>query len=198
MTDPMRLMRCMTIILAFTFLSGCNVPLSSQSPMFPPPLLNTDAPATAPQRVRPEGWVTYTNEKYQFSIDYPPEFRVSSENDPNSSGHIGERIQYLISKQDPLACRGDCPVVQHTDTGLIVGGNEATRVEGYIGSIGGNVPQEYISYIIPRNGSYYIFTAYALAESEQATVQDFSKVYTMNLVDVTLFEQILSTLRFEG
>ncbi len=167
----------MAIGFAFLLLNGCN-----------------DLPPTS--LAEPAGWVTYTNSYYHFSVDLPPGFRAPAADDSRPFGRIGEKIQYLISQQDPLDCRGDCPVVERTDSGVTVGGNQATRIEGYIGSIGGNIPQQYISYIIPRAGSYYAFTSYALSQAEESTIQDVSLVHPIQPQDIALFEQIMATFKF--
>ena len=177
------------ITAALISLYGCNAPFASPAPL--------SMPTVEPTYHSPAAWITYTNTYHHFSIDLPPEYLVPREDSSSPSGYLGERILYLIGLQDPLTCRGDCPVVTRTDTNLSIGRQEAIRIEGYIGSIGGNIPQEYVSYVIHRNDSYYTFTLHALTVSEEVYIQDLSIIYPMKAENVVLFEQIMATLQFD-
>jgi hypothetical protein len=144
-----------------------------------------------PQASPAEGWKTYSNPDYGYSISYPASLEITAaEND--TSLFIGEQIHVLVSSADPLECRGDCPVVEGTEPAAIAG-LAATKVTGYIGSIGGNVPQRYITYILPRDGRYYVFTLYALGF--KAVSNDPSTIWPLKESDVALFEQVLDTFK---
>ncbi len=142
----------------------------------------------------PKKWKTYSNSEYSFSIDYPADFEITPGTN-NTPLYIGEQIHIWMSDVDPLVCRGDCPVVENTDSASVAG-FEAIKAQGYIGSIGGNIPQRYISYILQRDGRYYKFTLYAL--SLHAKNECCSTIWPLQENDIELFEQILATLKFEN
>jgi hypothetical protein len=114
-----------------------------------------------------------------------------SENVP--SLYLGENIQVVIYDFDPLDCRGDCPLVESINPATIAG-LDATKVEGYIGAIGGEIPQRYLRYILKHNNRYYTFTLWALDRA--AKNECCSVIYPLDENDVVLFEQILDTLTF--
>lgn len=146
----------------------------------------------APTAQQTETWKTYSSPEYGFSIRYPAALEiVPGEN--NASVNIGEQIQVRVSAADPLECRGDCPFVESSEA-VTVAGLAATKVSGYIGSIGGNVPQRFLTYIFQQDGRYYIFTLYALGL--KATGDDPSTIWPLSDSDVALFDRILATLRF--
>ncbi len=151
----------------------------------------TGAPATSTPAAGPN-WSTYTNTTHGFSIDHPPEFQVPASDDPETFGRIGEQIFYNISDVNPADCRFYCQVIEDTST-VEVAGQTATRLSGYIGAIGGNIPQQYVTYVIPRAGRYYSFTLYALPSSATPSSND---IVPLDEADVALFEQMLATLTF--
>jgi hypothetical protein len=149
-------------------------------------------PAHPPtQTATSENWKTYSNPEYGFSIDYPSELEVTSRQD-NKSLYIGEKINVWVSDINPLDCRGDCPLVENTESTTLAG-LQATKVTGYIGAIGGNIPQRYLRYILQRNNRYFIFTLYAL--SYKATMNDVATIRPLYESDIVLFEQVLKTFK---
>jgi len=152
----------------------------------------TITPAPAVTSSPSDEWKTYTSSEYGFSISYPAYLEIiPAEN--NASLYIGEQIHVWISDVNPLECRGDCPLVERSEPATVAG-LAATKVTGYIGSIGGNIPQRYTRYILQQDGRYYIFTLYAL--SFKATSNDPARIWPLSENDVALFEQVLETFKF--
>ncbi len=101
-------------------------------------------------------WATYTDEAHGFSLRHPA--ALALEFGPQVDGYgivfIGDKIQVRTSSVDPLVCQGECPIMESTEP-VTLAGRDAYLVHGYIGSIGGNVPQHFMLYLI-RSGSTYI------------------------------------------
>jgi hypothetical protein len=174
-------------LLLFVSFTGCAT--ISPVPTTPTP----EAQSTSTITVSPsEEWKTYTNPEYGFSINYPAYLEINP-GVTNDSLYIGEKIQVWISDINPLECRGDCPLVENTEL-VTVAGLDATKVTGYIGAIGGNIPQRYIRYILPRNNQYYLLTLYAL--SFRAAGNDPATIWPISENDSALFEQVVGTFRF--
>jgi hypothetical protein len=137
-------------------------------------------------------WEGYSNTEYKFSIQHPADLKVV----PQTFGPyftIGEQIQIAVSDYNPLDCRGDCPVQEKIES-VEIAGQEATRIQGYIGAIGGFIPQQYLSYVIHTNNKYYIFTLYAVGLDDTSGMTD--PIRPLKEEDIDLFEQIMQTLEF--
>jgi hypothetical protein len=155
----------------------------------------SEAPLTSTVTSAPSHeWKTYSNSKYGFSINYPASLEINlGEND--NSLYIGEQIYVWISDINPLECRGDCPLVENTEP-TTVAGLEATKVTGYIGAVGGMIPQRYLQYILKHDNRYYSFTLWALRRD--ANNECCSVIWPLNENDIALFEQLLKTLSFNN
>lgn len=160
-------------------LAGCLPPGQTPTPTAVAPTLAAD-------------WPTYTNEAFGFAIDHPPDFEVPGAGHAEPFGNLGEQITFSIGEVSPEDCRGDCPVIESSEA-VQVAGQPATKLAGYIGSIGGNIPQQYQTYVFEREGRFYSFTLYALERSETVEGTD---IQPLAAEDVALFEQMLATLRF--
>jgi hypothetical protein len=137
-------------------------------------------------------WAQYSNTEYKFSIQHPANLEVI----PQSFGpyfNIGEQIQIMVNDYNPLECRGDCPIIENTES-VNVAGQEATKILGYIGSIGGYIPQQYVRYVVHKNSQYYIFTLYAVGLSDTSGIT--GPIRPLKQEDIELFEQIMQTLEF--
>jgi hypothetical protein len=161
----------------------------SSSPT-PEPLLT---PSAEPIPISsPETWTTYSSSDYSFSISLPTNLEIApGANTPTL--YVGDQIHVWISDTDPLQCRGDCLLVE--STGPATGaGLDATRVAGYMGAIGGSIPQRYLRYILRHDDRYYVFTLFALGRG--AKNECCSTIWPLNENDIALFDQILGTLKF--
>jgi hypothetical protein len=151
----------------------------------------TPDPTETPPTPTP-AWATYTNEALGFSISHPPEFQVPDPASTEPFGTLGEQIVFNVSDTSPLDCAGDCPVIEASEPAEIAGYG-ATKLTGYIGAIGGNIPQQYQTYVFGQAGRFYSFTLYALERSETPAGDD---IHLLQAEDVALFEEMLATLRF--
>jgi hypothetical protein len=139
-----------------------------------------------------EAWNTYSNSEYGFSVSFPAYLEITPDEDTPTL-YIGEQIHVWISDVNPLECRGDCLLVEETAPATVAG-LEATKVAGYMGAIGGSIPQRYLRYIIRHDNRYYVFTLFAL--SFHARSNDMYTIWPLGENDVTLFEQVLETFKF--
>ncbi len=143
-----------------------------------------------------EGWTSYASDQYGFTFDHPADLEVvlrEFDNPPLARFAVGDQIEIRINEFDPLACRGDCPVVEKTLQAEI-NGLPATRIEGYIGAIGGNIPQQYVTYFLPRGERFFAITLYALGFGGQS--DDLATIRPLNEDDVAMFEELLATVSF--
>lgn len=165
------------LLLAFGFVA-CT--FSSQ------PTPSTPGPTSTPM------WVTYTNQTYGFSINRPPEFQTPPADYAEPYGFIGDQIYFSITEVSPLDCRGDCPVIEATSP-VEIAGQTAIKITGHIGAIGGNVPQQYLTYVFQKNNLYYSFTLHAVSGS---VASDDGSIQPLQAEHVRLFEQMLATFQF--
>jgi|PlaIllAssembly_1097288.scaffolds.fasta_scaffold45549_3 hypothetical protein len=189
------------LILFFVSSTSCATitPASITQPTSDPAVINSsptsEAQLTSKATSSPSlEWKTYTNSKYGFSINFPAYLEINlGEND--NSLYIGEQIYVWISDINPLECRGDCPLVENTEPASVAG-LEATKVTGYIGAVGGMIPQRYLQYILKHDNRYYSFTLSALRRD--ANHECCSVIWPLKENDIALFEQLLRTLSFNN
>jgi hypothetical protein len=172
---PRQVLPATLLALAFAVLA-CAFPTSA-----------TPGPTPTP------GWETYSNRTFGFSISHPPGFQTPAEDAADPFGYIGEQVFFNVTEVSPLDCRGDCPVIE-TNESVLVAGLSATRLTGFIGSVGGNVPQQYQSYVFENGGRFYNLTLYALPRGAAAT--DIETLQPLKAEDVQVFEQMLATFKF--
>ena len=158
---------------------------------------NTPQPiSTLPPTSTSDNWLTYSSSEYGFSIRYPSDLEITP-SDKSASLYIGKKMQIRIGDVDPLECQGDCPVIENTES-VTIAGTAVTRVTGYIGSIGGNNPQHYMSIIFPHNSLYYTFTLYALEFDASLINPPPSTIAPLVESDIILFEQMVDTVSFSN
>ncbi len=159
-----------------------------------PPSSKTDPP--------PDAWATYTNRAHGFALRHPPEWETPPNDVSESRGTLGKNIVFSVSADSPywMGCLleglGDCPVMEQVKfarTGDPP--RTAISIQGYIGAIGGRIPQQYLTYVLRDHGTYYVFTLYAVGLD--AATGDASTIAPLNATDVTTFEQMLGTLTFQ-
>ncbi len=180
-----------TFAILFVFvLSACaTVPISS-SPE--PPVSFETAPTLAPEV--PETQVPaqsiYTSTKYGYSLSYPGTLNVVVVSDEYVE--IGEKITVEVMNVDPTAPRGDGAVIE-TISDTQVSGYPAKLLTGYIGSVGGYIPQQFRKVVVERNGSYFVVTLYALGL--HVTDGDLSKIAELAMVDISLFDNVTASMQ---
>lgn len=178
------------VILLMIVLSACaTVPISS-SPE--PPVSSETAPTLAPEV--PETQVPaqsiYTSTKYGYSLSYPGTLNVVVVSDEYVE--IGEKITVEVMNIDPTAPRGDGAVIE-TISDTQVSGYPAKLLTGYIGSVGGYIPQQFRKVVVERNGSYFVVTLYALGL--HVTDGDLSKIAELAMVDISLFDNVTASMQ---
>jgi hypothetical protein len=177
-----------------TSTSSAASPTSVSNPM------PTAAPA--PNGITPPGsWVTYTNSAHGFSLRHPAGFDVPPTDFNEWRGFIGDQVVFSVGEQDPywLGCFfegvGDCPVMEDVElTRVGDPTRNGIRISGYIGSIGGRIPQQYVTYVMREGGTYYAFTLYALGGDRE--VERVDVIWPLDEADVVVFERMMETLRF--
>ena len=142
-----------------------------------------------------DGWKTYSNQEYNFSISYPDYLEITQYENPGSprmNVSIGELIYIWSGDFNPLDYRGDCSPVETTEA-VTIAGIESTKVTGYIGAMEAT-PQRYLKYIMRQGSRYYSFTLYALGFSSKK--ECCAIVWPLQEEDIALFEQINATVKF--
>lgn len=174
-------------ILFAAFLSACsNLPFlnTPQSPMIFPvdntsvPPLQTDLPGV------------YNNSKYGYSLNYPDTFDIIAVND--EFVEIGNKITVEVMTVDPTAPRGDGSVIENTSD-VQFSGYPAKLLTGYIGSVGGYMPQRFKQIVVERNGKYFVLTLYALGL--HVTDGDVSQIAQLAPEDLSLFDDIAASMQ---
>jgi hypothetical protein len=78
------------------------------------------------------------------------------------------------------------------DETVDVNGNDARRVKGYFGAVGGMIPQEFLAYIFEVDGEWLIFMIYALPFD--AELQDIAQIWPLQGMELELFERMITTV----
>ena len=69
-------------------------------------------------------------------------------------------------------------------------------MRGYIGSVGGNIPQYFLLYVFRLREGFASFALYA--ERRDAELKDPGSITRLLQADIDLFESMMETLAFEG
>ncbi len=180
------------LTLTLSTCTGGMAPATATVPATVPPTLTPIPPTHTPIPPTPTpAWIVYSDPKYGYSLEYPDSLQVTTVNDEYVE--IGDKFVIQVWEVDPTSLRGDGPVVESkTDTQL--SGQPAKLLTGYIGAIGGYVPQQYKRIQIERNGLFFTFTVYALGL--HATSSNLSDIRPLQSEDASLFDTILNTLKF--
>lgn len=149
-------------------------------------------------------WKTYTDEVHKISFRYPNEYEINhyAINDANSPMLLNNRIDWILSEKPLEKCSGDCPIITKNEQ-VNIGGMNATKIEGQIGSIGGGIPQSYISYEFkfPNENRYIYFTLWELLRGKAAMAENYlpdRKPGPISEKDVLVFDRIISTFKFNA
>ena len=79
-------------------------------------------------------------------------------------------------------------------TDVQVGVYSTKLLTGYIGAVGGYIPQQIRRFVFERNGYYFVVTLYALGL--HVTEGEISQIAQLNPEDVSLFDNIVASLQF--
>ena len=165
----------------------------------PTPTVVPDFPTVAPSptiiaTISPtveQVWTAYENERYGYGISFPQNLKVTVYSE--EFVHIGDKIVIGVMTMAPTDMPGDRPIFE-TSTDVQVGAYPAKLLTGYIGAIGGYIPQQFRMYLFQRADHYVTVTLYALGLN--VTEGDMSQIVTLNPEDVPGFELIIASLRF--
>ncbi len=144
----------------------------------------------------PVPWNSFTDPDSRFSFIYPPSLELLPA-DKENKWHLGNRIrvEVLPFERSWIGCfyqsLGDCPFVE-LDEYVKINGQEVRRIEGYIGSVGGNIPQEFLCYIFDLGGQALAMTVYALPFGTQ--LSEVSPVWPLEGMELELFERTIQTV----
>lgn len=138
-------------------------------------------------------WKTYTNDFYRYSVQYPATIRIVKDNKTYHMVDFDYAINIYVTQTNPESCRGDCPMTEKAVL-ITLSGLTWKKIKGEQGSIGGNVPQSFVSYVLERNGLYYVFTVYELAYADNPPLE--RTIQPVPNEKITLAEKMLTTFRF--
>lgn len=138
-----------------------------------------------------ENWKTYISKSSGYSIKYPPTLSFEE----NAAGYVtfDRQITIYTSQVNPENCRGDCPVIESAKN-VTIGSFNSREIKGYIGRVGGDIPQRYVKYVLEKNGIFFVFTVNEL--KNDANTPDDRKLGEVPFGKVTLLEQMISTFKF--
>lgn len=175
------------VILLVIILSACsNLPISNTpQSLITFAVTNTSTPLsqTTLQNV-------YNNSKYGYTINYPDNYNVTTISDEYVE--IGSKITIEVMTLDPTAPRGDGAVIESTSN-IQFSNYPAKLLTGYIGSVGGYMPQQFRKIVIERNDNYFVITLYALGL--HVVDGDISQITQLVTEDVSLFDNIVASLQ---
>jgi len=170
-------------IWEFRLENGQLVPISSSASV--PEVAILPTPTQAPS------WNLYTNPKYGYSVAYPVIYNVMTVSDEYVE--IGDKIVIMVSNVDPTSPRGDGPVIESI-TDIQLSAYPAKLLTGYIGSVGGHIPQQYKTYVFKRNDYFLVITLYALGL--HVTEGDVSQIAQLIPEDVAWFDNMIPSVQF--
>ncbi len=137
-------------------------------------------------------WSTFENQDLGISFKHPKSWSVQEK--PEDRFTFGEKFVLYYTEVEPFCLgeyKGDCPIVD-TISELQLSGFPAKKLTGYIGAVGGNIPQEYVAYVIEYGQGYLVFVLYALGlDIEEAGNEG---IWPLDTGDVELFEEIIASV----
>jgi len=140
-------------------------------------------------------WAVYSDEAHGFRLRYPAQLGLKRETDlyGQTVATVGDRIEIRAGGRDPLVCVGDCPLIEENKPQPLAG-RAARQVRGYIGSIGGSVPQYYLMYAVRLGEVHVSFVLYAAGRA--AVTDDPTYIRELAQEDIDLFERIMRSVEF--
>ena len=145
----------------------------------------------------PVAWGRFSDPQSRFTFLYPPLLELTTE-ESQESWILGDRIkiEVLPFENSWITCfyssLGDCPFVEGDEI-VDVNGVEARRVSGYIGAVGGNIPQEFITYIFTLGDQALVITVYALPFNTKSV--DIDQIWPLQGMELELFERTVETVQ---
>lgn len=167
-----------------------------------PPLMTEPTPTQTPDPTA--NWKTFISPDSNFSLKYPPEHEIKTVlNLGYVINHTIALPSYPVSISD---CKADCDFVGSKQDVIVGNGIKALKVKGYVGAVGGNIPESFIRYEIrnPNSAPERRFNNIILWELPQdIDYQEKTKLYppsrNVGLIPVDqekILDRILSTFKF--
>ncbi|MBV6395152.1 MAG: hypothetical protein HFACDABA_00723 [Anaerolineales bacterium] len=168
-------------------------------PPEPTPMTAPDSPTAAPSptviaTISPtveQVWIAYESGRYGYGISFPQSLKVNVVSDEYVE--VGDAIVIGVMTTDPAALRGDGPVFE-SSSNVQIGLYPARLLTGYIGAIGGHIPQQFRMYVFQRADYYLTVTLYALGL--HIMDGDASQIAPLDPNDVARFDRIVESIRF--
>jgi hypothetical protein len=135
-------------------------------------------------------WNTYHDPQFGYSLQYPDAYEIVIVN--TEQVEIGDQIVLRVDSLDPTTPRGGGTVIESTSA-LQVSGYPAQLLTGYIGAVGGYIPQQYRRVVVEWEGSFLVMTLYALGL--HATEGNMTEIIPMDPEDVVIFDQIVMSVQ---
>jgi hypothetical protein len=185
------------ILLIFTSISSLAYWMYQKQQASPVSSPEPSAQVVIPTPDVTANWKTYEDTKNKFSIRYPESYSLES-GSATQTVYINKNIELSISTVSTSDCRGDCPVVESAKD-VQIDNISAKKMEGYLGEIGGNIPQRFVIYEINSQNKYIKFNLQAvplkLTPIEYKKYFIPGKILEINADDKVVFDQILSTFK---
>jgi len=134
----------------------------------------------------------YQSQKYGFSFVYPDAFPLTIQSDEYIE--VGDKIVVFVMTMNPAEVPGDRPLIE-TTSDVQPARYPAKLYTGYLGAIGGYIPQQIRMYVFEHNGVYIAFTLYALGL--HVTEGDFSQIVPIYPEDEKIFDNIVKGLELQ-
>lgn len=150
--------------------------------------LVTPSPTATPDPTA--DWKTY---KYLdlFEIKIPNNYKVVDKG--NGYITIGDYISISSSGMNPEECKGDCYISGPQPT-KIVNGVNMKYATGWWGEIGGNIAQNFITYIVPSKNLYTLIQLQELPfDAKYVAGRKLENIPPERVIE---FDQIISTFKF--
>lgn len=187
------LLLCLTLACTFTWPIQPAVPSATVTMMPDSPIAGPPSPAiiaTISPTVE-QVWTAYENERYGYGISFPQTYAVNVVGDEYVE--LGDKIVIVVWDIDPTQPLGDKPIIE-SSTDVQIGQNSGRLLTGYIGVIGGFVPQQIREYVFQHNDYFLTITLHAIGL--RATGGDLTQIVHLNPDDVSKFDAIVESLRF--
>lgn len=142
--------------------------------------------------------LTYTDPDNVYSFQYPEDFELGNYFSTESPA-INNRIVWNMTENKMSECEGGCPVIE-LQKDLVINNYNVTMYEGYVGEIGGNIPQSFINYEIknPVTSEYFSIYLWELEQTKEVFSKESSdrKIGEISQKDKDDLLEIVNTFKF--
>lgn len=197
------------LVILLVALSSLATYLITKSQFKPQTPISSPVPSVQPSPSLPvidetSGWKKYDSLDGNFSIKYPYQYELKTV--INLGPVINHNITLVNFPVSFKECRVDCPIINSSEEIVLAEGISATKIKGYVGSIGGNIPESFVRYEVqnPKAKKSFGFNNITLWElpqdiNYQEKIKKYPSTRNVNLIpadEEKIFGQILSTFKF--